>query len=274
MMDGNRKKAIISLAKKEFMDNVRNKWIIIVSILFIALILLISAYGSISQESGIKGYEFTLNFAPSIVVTFISIIALMMGYKTLINEIESKSIGILLSSELCRRDVVVGKFLGLASVLTTSIVVGLGIGGIVIGLSSGFYGIEMYGKFMFLSILFSFTYVSIAMAMSSFVNKTSRALAGGIFIWIIFNVLWDLITIGILAATKGIPTGQDFTSPDWYYFLNSMNPNSSLGMAVNRITGGTVLPELLNIWVLMGILVLWIVISIIVTFVIFDKRDL
>lgn len=274
MMDGNRKKAIISLAKKEFMDNVRNKWIIIVGILFFALILLISAYGSISQESGIKGYEFTLNVGSSIVVTFISIIALMMGYKTLINEIESKSIGIILSSELSRKDVVIGKFLGLASVLTTSIIIGLGIGGIVIGISSGFQNIGMYGKFMFLSILFSFTYVSIAMAMSSFVNKTSRALAGGIFIWILFNVLWDLISVGILAATEGISAVQNFTYPDWYYFFNSMNPNSSLGMAVNRITGGTSLPELLNIWLLMGILILWIIIPIIVTFVIFDKRDL
>ncbi|MFW6376085.1 MAG: ABC transporter permease [Thermoplasmatota archaeon] len=273
-MDGDRKKAIISLAKKEFMDNVRNKWIIIVSILFIALILLISAYGSMSKGSGIKGYKFTLSFAPSIVVTFISIIALMMGYKTLINEIESKSIGILLSSELSRVDVVVGKFLGLASVLTTSILVGLGIGGIVIGISSGFQNIVMYGKFMFLSILFSLTYVSIAMAMSSFVNKTSRALAGGIFIWILFNVLWDLITVGILAVTEGIPTSQDLTFPDWYSYLNSMNPNSSLGMAVNKIAGGTTYPELLNIWVLMGILVVWIVVPIIVTFVIFGKRDL
>ncbi len=275
-MDGNRKKAIFSLSKKEYMDNVRSKWVIVLSILFVALILLISAYGGTQsrREGGIKGFEFTINFASSIVVLLLSIVAIIMGYKTIVDEVESKSVGLLLTSELCRRDVIIGKFLGLASVLATSIVAGLGVGGIVIGILSGFQNVAIYGKFIGLSILFSLTYLSISMMMSAIVNKTSRALAGGVFIWIFFNIVWDLITFGVLAATEGVPTSADFTTPDWYRYVTSINPNTSFSLALNNLLDEISLPPLLNIWTFVGILVLWTVIPIIIAFMIFNRQDL
>lgn len=276
MMDGKRRKAIFALSKKEFMDNVRSRWVIILSILFVAMILLISAYGGTQtrQESGIKGFEFTINVASSIVVLLLSIVAIIMGYKTLVDEVESKSVGLLLTSELSRRDVVFGKFIGLASVLATSIIAGLGIGGIVIGVSSGFQDIDVYGKFMVVAILFSFTYLSISMLMSSMMKRTSRALAGGIFIWIFFNIIWDLVIFGMLAASEGIPTSGDFSFPDWYRYVSSINPNSSFSMAANRLVGGVSLPSMLNLWTLIGILIVWIVVPMIIMVVIFNRRDM
>ena len=41
---------ILSIAKKEIMDNIRNKWIILITILFVALTLLASYAGSVFSE--------------------------------------------------------------------------------------------------------------------------------------------------------------------------------------------------------------------------------
>jgi len=105
------------------------------------------------------------------------------------------------------------------------------------------------------------------------VNRTSRALAGGVFIWIFFNIIWDLVTFGILAATEGMPTDTNIIYPDWYRYITSINPNTSFGLAVNQIADGISLPDLLNVWTLMGILVIWIVVPMIITFFVFDRKD-
>ena len=42
--------SIFSITKKEIMDNVRNKWIILISVLFASLTLLVSYAGSIFSQ--------------------------------------------------------------------------------------------------------------------------------------------------------------------------------------------------------------------------------
>ena len=56
----------------------------------------------------------------------ISIIAFMLGYATIIGEIERGSMSALLSLAATRFEIVVGKFLGLGSVLCFTVLVGFG----------------------------------------------------------------------------------------------------------------------------------------------------
>ncbi|MFO7991783.1 MAG: ABC transporter permease subunit [Thermoplasmata archaeon] len=278
-MSGSRRKAQYLLAKKEFMDKVRNKWVLFIGITFVALILLLSAYGGVQSrnEAGLKGFEFTMKVGSSIVVLLISIVAVIMGYKTVVEEIESRSIALVLASELSREDVILAKFAGLSSVLSVSIFGGLGIGGLIIGITSGFGGAIDYLGFILFSVLFGCAYISIAILMSSFVSSTSRALAGGIFVWIFFNMIWDLVLLGILMATGwSFPTdlSTTITYPDWYWFSGAFNPNSAYGTAISRLTGSTGLPELLNLPLLFCVLMMWIIIPLIIAMYNFDRKDL
>lgn len=278
-MSDSRTNSIIALAKKEFMDNVRSKWVLILGILFVALILLISAYGGYQsrQEAGIKGYKFTISFASSIVVLLISIVAIIMGYKTLVSEVETNSIALILSSELSRKDVVLGKFLGLSSVLAVSIIGGLGIGGIVIGITSGFENLGIYIQFIFLSVLFSMTYLSISVMASSFVKKTSRGLAAGIMVWVFFNIIYDILLVAVLLVSGWeLPTeiGEIFY-PDWYRYATLINPNGAFGMGASLITNSiSNQPEFIGLPMLIVIMLIWIFVPLLIGMLYFDKKDL
>lgn len=280
--DGNRGKAIYALIKKEFMDNIRNKWVIVLSILFVALILLISTYGGTTtrEEVGIQGFKFTITMGRQLVVLLISIVAVILGKGAITNEVESKSIGLLLTTEIGRKDVVIGKFIGLGSVLATAIGIGLGTGGIIIGLSAGFEGVGLYGKFMLFSFLFAINYLSIALCMSAFVKQSSRALALGIFIWIFFNILWSLVLFAILIATGWeLPTGPQVPGtpifPDWYFFARLANPNMIFNTEITRLLSrGTTLPDLLDLPLLIGATLAWIFIPLLIAILGFNLKDL
>lgn len=271
---------VFTLTKKEFMDNVRNKWIIVISLIFVGLILLVSAYGGAQtqqQEQGFQGYKFTISIGSSLVVLLISIVAIILGYKAIVGEIQTKSVALLLASDLGRKDVLMGKFLGLAAVLSICIFGGLGIGGMIIGVFSGFEDANLYLAFIGLSFLFSLTYLSISLMMSTFVNKRSHALAGGIFIWIFFNIIWDLVRFGILVASgweMPADPGQTMTMPDWYYSMGALNPNSLYSMGLNRVLENADLPELLDTPLITICLLAWFVLPLVLSVLWLDRKDL
>ena len=274
-----RSRAIFTLAKKEFMDNVRSKWVLVLTFVFIGLILLISAYGGVQagREAGIKGYEFTINYGSSIVVIFISIVAIVMGYKTLVSEVESKSVGLLLTSEMDRKDIVIGKFIGLFVVLGVSIIGGLIIGGLVIGISESFENVDKYLYFILISLVFGITYLTISMFLSSVVNKQSRALAGGVFIWIFFTYILDLVLIGILIATGwelSLDPTVSVTYPDWYHQAGILSPNRIYNMLTQRILEMGTLPDVITLPMLIISFILWVFIPLFMSIIIFDMKNM
>ena len=86
---------IYSITKKEILDNIRNKWVIILTIIFTALTLLASYAGSI-MSSGWQDLSGTIGSMIALVQYLISIIALILGYSAIIGEIESGSMNSLL----------------------------------------------------------------------------------------------------------------------------------------------------------------------------------
>lgn len=66
-------KAIFSIGKKEFMDNFRNKWIIILSIIFAILVVIISYFGSQGFGQDWSSLENTIGGLEGIVTLIINV---------------------------------------------------------------------------------------------------------------------------------------------------------------------------------------------------------
>jgi len=109
--------SIFGIAKKEILDNVRNKWIIILTIIFTTLTLVVSYFGSIFSQ-GWQDFGVTIGGMMSLVQFLIPIIGLMLGYAAIIGEIEKGSMSSLLSLPINRLEIIMGKFLGLGGVLS------------------------------------------------------------------------------------------------------------------------------------------------------------
>lgn len=143
MMADFRPRTVYTIAKKEFLDNIRNRWIILLTVLLFILVLVFS-YLAGAQAGGkdvFGNMQTTVLGLLSISSILIPLIAIILGFSTISGEAESGALYIVLSYPITRFEVFLGKLLGLGSVIVVSVIAGFGFGGIIIvatvGMSHG-----------------------------------------------------------------------------------------------------------------------------------------
>ena len=146
-------KSVFAIAKKEFLDNIRNKWIILLTIIFVILIVLFSYVAGGPGGDLFGDIQSTAIMLVGVTALLIPLIAIILGYATISGEAESGSLYVVLSYPVRRIEVLIGKLIGLGSVITVSILIGFSIGGMVIALTTGVESIINY-----ISFSSSFTY--------------------------------------------------------------------------------------------------------------------
>jgi Cu-processing system permease protein len=276
---------IFSIAKKEIMDNIRNKWIILVAVMFAILTLVVSYFGSLGS-TGWQNLGATIEGMASLVTFLIPIIALMLAYASIIGEIERGSMNSLLSLSATRFEIVIGKFLGLASVLCFTILVGFGIAGLVIAANVSNVNYLEYLIFIGATMLMGLVFLSVALFFSTVFNKRSTAMGGAIFLWFLFRIILPIVFIGLLAASVDFSTvisGGSIVAPDWYHVLNLCNP-ISVYTSLITITIGSVstmdtsslipAPSWYSSGLLSGVLLAWIIVFFILAVWRFQRKDI
>jgi Cu-processing system permease protein len=275
---------ILSIAKKEIMDNIRNKWIILVSVMFAILTLVISYFGSLGGH-GWQDLGVTISGMESLVTFLVPIIALMLGYATVIGEIERGSMNSLLSLATNRFEIIVGKFLGLSGVLCFTILVGFGVGGLVIAANVADVNYLDYLVFLGATMLLGLVFLSIALFFSSVFNKRSSALGMAIFLWFFFNIILSIVFFGLLAMSVDITqlvSGGAIVAPDWYHALNLCNPvsvySSLITIAIGPVSSMEAsslipAPSWYSSGLLIGVLLIWIVVFFFLALWRFQRKD-
>lgn len=274
---------IISIAKKEVMDNIRNKWIILVSVMFALLTIVVSYFGSL-QSTGWQDLGLTITGMASLVTFLVPIIALMLAYAAIIGEIEKGSMNSLLSLSINRYEIVIGKFLGLAGVLCFTILVGFGTAGLIIAANVPNVNYADYGVFIGATMLLGLVFLSIALCLSTVFSKRSTAMGGAIFLWFLFNIILPIVFLGLLLTSidfNQVIEQQAIIAPDWYHVLNFLNPtavyNSILTSAIgpiSSISGGIPPPSWYSAGLLIGVLFLWMFVFFIVGLWRFQRKDI
>jgi Cu-processing system permease protein len=275
--------SIFSIAKKEVLDNIRNKWIIIVSVMFALFAIVVSYFGSF-QSQGWQDLGGTIQGMANLVTLLVPIIGLMLAYATIIGEIERGSMNSLLSLAVNRYEIVVGKFLGLGSVLCFTILVGFGVAGLLIAANVSNVNYLDYGIFIGATMLLGLVFLSLALCFSTVFTKRSTAMGGAIFLWFLFNIILPIVFIGLLLTSVNLQQvieEQTFVAPGWYYVLNLCNPtavyssilSSAIG-PVSSMTSEIPAPSWYNTWVLVGVLIAWILVFFIIAIWRFQRKDL
>lgn len=269
---------VFRIAKKEFMDNLRNKWIIALTLIFLILILVASYFGT-AQQTGKVGWSdisITIIAMMALVQLLIPIISLMLSYAAIVGEIEKGSMNLLLSYPITRTEVVIGKFIGLSAVVSSSIIIGFGVGGIVIALNASL-DVIAYLIFIIASILLALSYISISMMFSSLLKRRSTAMGAAIFLFFLFAMIWGIISFGLL-----VMSGSSIeNAPDWYYVFNLINPVHSFSVivtlnisSISKLANMYHPPSFYNPWTASFILLLWIILPLIISIYYFNKKDI
>lgn len=275
-------KSVLLIAKKEIMDNIRNKWIIFMTGVFAFLTLIISYFGSFG--GGWQSVGLTIAGMMSLVQYLIPIIALMLSYGAVVGEIERGSMSAFLSLPVKRFEIILGKFVGLSTVLAVSIIAGFGIAGIIIGLNVGDINIGEYLFFLVASILLGTVFISLGLFASSFFKRRSTSMGMAVFLWFFFTMIWSVITLGVASMIVDIGSIASGDIPDWYFAIEMINPLSSynglVSINIESVSSmgqqfiGSYYPDFYSTPILTFVLLIWLIVFLTLSILLFKKRDL
>lgn len=280
-------KTVYTIAKKEFMDNIRNKWIIAMSIIFVILTL-VSAYLAGAQAGGDEifgGMEDTVVTLIGISALLIPLIAILLGFSTIAGESETGALFVVLSYPVRRVEVLLGKFLGLGTVLAVTPLIGFGLSGLIIAATVGTEEGLAFLAFIVLAIILGLMFLSLIIMISAFCKTRVRAIAGGIILFF-WPMIYGMLLTGILYATGVnlvdlLTPGSTVDIPDWFFASVVFSPGDLNQMAVMEAFGlsqvmGITLesPEWISMNFLLIVQMIWIIIPLILAFFLFKRRDI
>jgi ABC-type transport system involved in multi-copper enzyme maturation permease subunit len=273
-------RAVYTIAKKEFSDNARNKWIISMITIFLVLTIVASIMAGHGKLGELEG---TVGALMSISVMLVPIIAIMLGYATISGEAESGALSIVLTCPVSRVDVLLGKFLGLGSVICFSVLVGFGSSGLIVAATAGGAQWSAYLVFMLLTMLLGMLYLSLSICFSSVLKRRVTSLAAGVVVFFLGMIL-GMIVMGVYMSSGGdinaFITGDMSAIPDWFWFEVFVSPQDGSGVAamlafgVDKYMGYEFdLPSWINLGTLALAQLVWTLIPLALAFVWFLRRD-
>lgn len=272
--------AIFIVAHKEFRDGMRNRWVLAITLVFAFLAMGLAYFGaSASGMVGFTSLATTIVSLSSLAIFLIPLIALLLAYDSIIGEEEQGTLLLLLTYPLRRTQLLAGKFVGHASIMAISTLMGFGIAAILIALLSGeILNTELwqaFGFFILTATLLGWVFIALAYVTSVLVSEKSRAAGTALILWFWFVLVFDLLLLGGLVVSKGASGG------DWLPYLLLLNPTDIFRLAnlagfeaARSYTGLSYLASgpLFDPLMLTGILMLWVIGPLLLALWLFKRR--
>lgn len=288
----------MAVAKKEYLENVRNAWVIVVTVAFLALTLIASASASVwgmvdgSAGTGFADIVLTLAAMQNVSGFLIPILAVVLAFGTVAGERESGSLALLAAQPISRGEILAGKWVGLWGVMATAILAGFGLGGILVltntTTNTGGLGVQILLVFLMATLAWGAAWISLTLFLSAFFDRRGTAIAGSIGAWFIFGrFVWNMLTIMLvlLLANDVLSSFMNGTgAPRWLIITQLLNPNSVYdGLLATSIegfpsiiglAGETLLPGLYTVYVFSLAMVAWIALPYIGANALFARKDI
>jgi len=284
----------LTVAKKDFQDSVRSRWLWALTVLFVLFVAGLSylftsipALGGVGQEDVTTVALLISLSGPSGLL--VPIIGIMISYKSIVGERESGTLKLLLSLPHRRLDAVIGKLLGRSLSLSVAIVLGFAIGLAVFVIQVSELDLVAYVSFLLLTLFFGIVYISIGVGLSSLTASTSKALALAVGFIVLFEFLWGFVPLVILFVINGfsLDAVDLLEQPDWAEFVSSLAPGTAYNNAASAVLPDANLggppanatqaagdPFYLQNEFGLVILAVWLVVPLAVGYVRFDGADL
>lgn len=268
------RKSVITVARKEFYDSVRARslWALaaIFALIMIAAVYAFSFLASTAPEMDATGETLVgvlSNQGSGFVTAFVSILGLLVGYSSVVDERSTGTAKFLLGLPHSRRDVIVGKAAGRSAVLVAAFAVGFVLSGLVL-LTYESADFLLFAGFAALTTVLGVIFVCISIGISASIKTRSRVTASAVGTFFFFAFLWDSTALPRLLVR--ILTG-DFGVPDWFDFAVALSPNVAYSNTASLL-GNTELGRLEGFSVV--VLVAWLVVPLAFGYLRFKNSDI
>jgi ABC-2 type transport system permease protein len=219
-----------AVARKDFQDAVRSRWIWVLSALFVALFagsaalrfVLGGGNASAQQNSGIV--VLFVRFMVEGAALLVPLIAVVVGYAAIVGERESGTLKLLLSLPHSRVDVVTGKVLGRSAVMALPVLVGFLIAGLVLLPAADGFALGTFVGFALLTVLLAVVFVGIAVGISAAANTGRQAVVGAVGAYVLSTTLWGPVTGQVAGWAKDLLSLSETAKFEFQLFLKLLNP--------------------------------------------------
>lgn len=199
---------IWNIARKEFCDGLRNRWLLAISLLFSFLAVGIAWLGAAaSGQLGFTSIPATIASLSSLATFLMPLIALLLAYDAIVGEDEGGTLMLLLTYPLDHRQILLGKFVGHGLILALATLIGFGAAGLAIGMLVEDISIATlcwaFGRFVISSTLLGWVFLAIAYVVSCKVSEKSRAAGLALGVWFFFVLVFDLLLLALLVLSEG-----------------------------------------------------------------------
>ncbi len=226
---------ILTIAKKDFRDASQSRALWTITTVLV-LMTVISSYVYVEAPELFGGqtdptFEGLIFFTAAGIGLFIPLIAIIACYKSVAGERELGSIKIMMSLPATRTDVFFGKVLGRGAVISSALGVGVVIGIALGSLLMGTFDILPALVFVLLTLVFALVYTGIMVSLSAATGSTTRATTYAVGFFVFFELLWDVIPLGILYIVEGFSLPAEI--PDWFMTFVMVAPTNAFISAIN-----------------------------------------
>jgi len=231
-----------------------------------------------------------------IVGSFAPLIGIALGFDTIVREVKSSSLNVLLTHPVFRDNIIAGKIIGSALclflILLISITVSTGTMLTISGVSADGEDILRIGIFIILTFFYTLTFLGIGVITSILVKNSSNSLVYNIAIWLFFTILFSQIILSCVYTLTGgmegsievaVGSGVLNLSPGHHYAQVAMGANNvgwggSLG-GDPRIAGifdthFTLTQWFAEYWMNLVVLIVTPIILLIIAFIAFLRKDI
>jgi Cu-processing system permease protein len=270
---------IWNIARKEFSDGLRNRWLLAISLLFAVLAVGIAWLGAAaSGQLGFTSIPATIASLASLATFLMPLIALLLAYDAIVGEDEGGTLMLLLTYPLGRGQILLGKFVGHGLILALAVLLGFGCAMLAIALLVEDIEIGLllwaFGRFMISSTLLGWVFLAMAYVLSSKVSEKSSAAGLALGVWFLFVLVFDLVLLALLVLSEGtfspevLPWLLLLNPADLYRLVNLSGLDGAGTMGVLSL--GAELP--MPVAALWACLLLWVVASLSLAYGVFRRR--
>ena len=199
---------IWNMARKEFSDGLRNRWLLAISLLFAILATGIAWLGAAaSGQLGFTSVPATIASLASLATFLMPLIALLLAYDAIVGEDESGTLLLLLTYPLGRGHILLGKFIGHGGILALATLIGFGCAMLAIAVLVDDVELSLlvwaFARFMLSSTLLGWGFLGLAYVLSSISAEKSTAAGLALGVWFFFVLVFDLVLLALLVLSEG-----------------------------------------------------------------------
>lgn len=193
---------VLTIARRELRDALRARWFALYTLAFAVLGLGISYVSTAGAGApGLAGFARTAAGLVNLVLLVAPLMALSAGAGSIASDRERGMLLYLLAQPVGRSEVLLGKYLGLASALLACLCLGLGACALAVAWQGG--ATDPLGMLVLavLSLGLALGMLSVGMLISTLARRTSVATGTAVFTWIALVFVSDL---GLMAGTAAL----------------------------------------------------------------------